>query len=78
MRWGPYKLKDRLYAEYLTVSDGGYAVMRCVVEGIPTDRYLAFRGLSGSPGFQVLGGYGSEEDAKAACEANKAQSCEIA
>lgn len=50
-------------------SDAGYAVHRCVENGVATGRFLAFKVL---PEFRtVIGGYDSGDAARAACEAHR-------
>lgn len=55
-------------------SDRGYRVLRCRANGVPTGRFIAFRGkTSGLESPVVLGGWDSADDARNSCEAHWSQ-----
>jgi hypothetical protein len=89
MKWRKRKVKKTVEVEgelveslvedeHTIESDGGYAVMMCTTDGVPTDppRFIAFH--IGGEVRTVLGkgGYNTGEEARAACEAHRAEQME--
>lgn len=70
MDWYFYKLKDGTNAPHTLVSSAGYSLLRCTCNGVPTGRYLLFKGVNTTRDFIVIGGYDSSDAAKAAAEAH--------
>jgi len=78
VQWRRLEIAKGMFSDHTLASDVGYCVLRCTANGTPTGRFLAFRGRVGKPEFEVLGGYDTADEAKAACDFHHAQRSQVA
>lgn len=67
MKWHRGKTDKGSEVFDLLESDLQYKILKCTCHGVPTGRYIAFIPRDGARPF-VLGGFGSSQEAKVACE----------